>query len=102
MGVSLDIAAVLALESLLSAIRSVAFIVPNSIGVQEGAYVMLGTTLGLSPDFALALSLLKRGRDLVVGIPAAGDLANFREPPAVASPARLNGAGTSHRRTCPR
>lgn len=70
MGASLGIAAVLALESLLSAIRSVAFFVPNSIGVQEGAYVMLGATLGLPPEFALALSLLKRGRDIVLGIPA--------------------------------
>ena len=70
MGVSLGIAPVLALESLLYAVRSAAFIVPNAIGVQEGAYVMLGASFGLTPDFALGLSLLKRGRDLLLGIPA--------------------------------
>lgn len=70
MGVGLDIAAVLAIESLLYAIRSVAFAVPNAVGVQEGAYVMLGGLFGLPPDMALALSLLKRGRDLTIGIPA--------------------------------
>jgi glycosyltransferase 2 family protein len=70
MGVGIGIAPVLTIESLLYAIRSVAFAVPNAIGVQEGAYVMLGALFGLPPDIALALSLLKRGRDLIIGIPA--------------------------------
>ena len=70
MGVGLGIAPVLTIESLLYAIRSAAFAVPNAIGVQEGAYVMLGALFGLPPDIALALSLLKRGRDLTIGIPA--------------------------------
>lgn len=68
MGATLEISAVLAIESLVYAIRSAAFVVPNAIGVQEGAYVMLGATFGLPPDFALGLSLLKRGRDLVIGV----------------------------------
>lgn len=70
MGVTLDIGSVLAIESLLYAIRSVAFIVPNALGVQEGAYVMLGASFGLAPEFALGLSLLKRGRDILLGAPA--------------------------------
>ncbi len=70
MGIDLGIAAVLTIESLLYAIRSVAFAVPNAVGVQEGAYVMLGALFGLPPEMALALSLLKRGRDLTIGIPA--------------------------------
>lgn len=70
MGVDLGVAAVLTIESLLYAIRSVAFAVPNAVGVQEGAYVMLGAIFGLPPEMALALSLLKRGRDLAIGIPA--------------------------------
>jgi putative membrane protein len=69
MGVGLGIAAVITIESLLYAIRSVAFAVPNAVGVQEGAYVMLGALFGLSPEMALALSLLKRGRDITIGIP---------------------------------
>src|SRR5690348_10866710 len=69
MGLNLGIAAVITIESMLYAIRSVAFAVPNAVGVQEGAYVMLGALFGLSPDMALALSLLKRGRDITIGIP---------------------------------
>jgi glycosyltransferase 2 family protein len=70
MGAPLGFGSVLVIESLLYAIRSVAFLVPNALGIQEGAYVILGAGLGLTPDVALALSLLKRGRDLLIGIPA--------------------------------
>lgn len=57
------------IESLVYAIRTTAFVVPNSIGVQEGAYILLGATFGLSPEMALALSFLKRARDLTIGLP---------------------------------
>jgi len=70
MGATLDIGQVIVIESLLYAIRSVAFAVPNAVGVQEGAYIMLGAAFGLTPEVALALSLLKRARDLVIGVPA--------------------------------
>ena len=66
----IGLVSVLVIESLLYAIRGLAFAVPNAIGVQEGAYVMLGASFGLSPDIALGLSLLKRGRDLLLGLPA--------------------------------
>jgi putative membrane protein len=69
MGIALSVEAVITIESLLYAIRSVAFAVPNAVGVQEGAYVMLGGLFGLPPEMALALSLLKRGRDITIGIP---------------------------------
>jgi len=45
-------------------------VVPASLGVQEGGYVLVGALFGLSPEAALALSLLKRARDFVLGIPA--------------------------------
>jgi putative membrane protein len=70
MGAPLPLAAVFAIESLLYAIRSVAFAVPNGFGVQEGALVLLGAAFGLPPEAALALSVLKRARDLVIGVPA--------------------------------
>jgi putative membrane protein len=69
-GAPLDFPTVLVLESLLYAARSVAFAVPNALGVQEGAYIVLGAGLGLTPEMGLALSLLKRARDLVIGLPA--------------------------------
>lgn len=62
--------AVLAIETALYAIRSFAFFVPSAAGVQEGAYVMLFAIFGMSPQTALAVSLLKRGRDLLLGVPA--------------------------------
>ncbi len=70
MGATLGLFVVLTLESLLYAARSLTFVVPAALGVQEGAYVLLGSALGLTPDLALALSLLKRGRDLILGVPA--------------------------------
>jgi putative membrane protein len=70
MGAHLDFPAILTMESLLYSARSIAFLVPNAMGVQEGAYVLLGTVLGLTPSLALGLSLLKRGRDMLLGIPA--------------------------------
>jgi putative membrane protein len=69
-GASLGFATVLVIESLLYAARSVAFAVPNAVGVQEGAYILLGASFGLTPETALALSLLKRARDLTIGVPA--------------------------------
>jgi putative membrane protein len=68
-GEPLPFTSVLALESLLYAARTTAFIVPNAVGVQEGAYILLGATLGMTPEMALALSLLKRARDLAIGLP---------------------------------
>ncbi len=69
-GEPLSFGAVLAIESLVYASRTAAFVVPNAVGVQEGAYLLLGASFGLSPDMALALSLLKRARDLAIGVPA--------------------------------
>jgi glycosyltransferase 2 family protein len=70
MGHPLTITGALILESLVSAARGVVFFVPLNAGVQEGAYVLVGSLLGLPADLALALSLLKRARDLIKGVPA--------------------------------
>src|SRR6266853_1160289 len=69
-GAPLGFATVLVIESLVYAARSAAFAVPNAVGVQEGAYILLGASFGLTPETALALSLLKRARDLIIGLPA--------------------------------
>ena len=71
-GAPLGFPTVLVIESLLYAIRTVAFAIPNAVGVQEGAYVLVGAAFGLTPEMALAISLLKRARDLVIGLPALG------------------------------
>ena len=70
MQVPISLAGAIGIEGLLYAIRGAAFAVPAAVGIQEGGYLLLGAAFGLSPEEALALSLLKRGRDLVVGVPA--------------------------------
>jgi putative membrane protein len=70
LGHPLPLTDVLALESVIFALRSAAFVVPAAIGVQEGGYVLIGAALGLPPEVALSISLLKRGRELILGLPA--------------------------------
>ncbi len=57
------------LESLGQAIRGIAFLIPGALGVQEGGYVLLGAMVGVPADTALALSLTKRARELLLGLP---------------------------------
>ncbi|MEC9454698.1 MAG: hypothetical protein VYE58_06445, partial [Pseudomonadota bacterium] len=51
-------------------VRAAAFFVPGAVGVQEGAFVLLGAVIGIGLEVALALSLIKRVRELVIGAPA--------------------------------
>jgi len=70
MGSPISFLEALILESLSHAVKSAAFVIPGALGVQEGAYMLLGEMLGLTPEMGLALSLVKRVRDLLLGIPA--------------------------------
>jgi putative membrane protein len=69
MGYPLGFSEVLVIESLIFAIRTIAFIVPWAAGVQEGGYIAVGAIFGLTPEVALGLSLLKRARELLTGVP---------------------------------
>jgi putative membrane protein len=69
LGHPVSLPAAVMLESLGQAVRAGAFAVPGALGVQEGGYVMLGRVLGLGPETALALSLTKRVRELLLGVP---------------------------------
>jgi len=70
MGSHVPLWAALTIEALIFTLRSVAFAVPGAIGIQEAAYALIGPVFGLPPSTALALSLLKRARDLLIGVPA--------------------------------
>ena len=59
----------LALEALTQAIRNFIFLVPAGIGVQEAGLVALGALLGVNGPTALALSLVKRVREVLFGVP---------------------------------
>jgi putative membrane protein len=69
MGFHVAFLSIVSIEALLYAIRSAAVVVPNALGVQEAAYTMLMPFFGMTASAGLALSLLKRARDITIGIP---------------------------------
>jgi hypothetical protein len=52
------------------AIRHLAFIIPAGLGVQEATLVLFGHMLGISSELALAVSMAKRMREVLCGIPS--------------------------------
>jgi putative membrane protein len=69
LGTPVDWPVAFVLESLGQAIRGAGFAIPGALGVQEGGYLLLAPLAGLSPDAAVALSLAKRTRELLLGLP---------------------------------
>lgn len=69
LGAPVGLASALVIDSLLAGLRSMAFMVPQALGVQEGGYMLLGALFGVTPEAALALSLVRRARDLAIGGP---------------------------------
>ena len=59
----------LMIECLTQTVRSAAFAVPGAYGVQETAFVLMGPLVGVPADIALAVSLAKRMREVVIGLP---------------------------------
>ena len=41
--------------------------IPGGFGVQEAALVALGGSIGMTADIAIALSLVKRAREYILG-----------------------------------
>jgi putative membrane protein len=70
LGHPVGFAAALVLESLSQAARHFIFMVPAGLGVQEAGLMALGHVLGLGQDVAIALSLAKRTREILFGLPA--------------------------------
>ena len=46
-----------------------AFAVPNALGVQGAAYALPTSPVGVGKEIGLAVSLLKRARDIAIGAP---------------------------------
>lgn len=59
----------IAIEALIQAVSSAGFMVPAAIGVQEGAFVLIGAALGIDTTTALALAAARRLRDAVIFFP---------------------------------
>ena len=68
MGVPVGWEAALVIESLGMAARSAGFAVPGALGVQEVGFVVVCGLFGIEADQAIALSMVKRARELVVGV----------------------------------
>jgi putative membrane protein len=69
MGYHPTYAEAVAIESLAQAARGAAFVVPGAVGVQEGGLVVRCALFGIPAHSALALSLIKRAADIMVGVP---------------------------------
>lgn len=59
----------LLLECLVQAVRNAAFMVPGALGVQEGALLLAAPAFGLPAEAGFALALLRRLRELLLGLP---------------------------------
>nr|AYC79390.1 hypothetical protein [uncultured bacterium] len=69
LGVPIHFDDALAIEAVLSAMAAMAFLVPVNAGVQEAGYAGLGAIFGVPPELSLGVSLVRRARDLAVGVP---------------------------------
>jgi putative membrane protein len=69
-GADITLLDAMALEALLCTLRSIAAFVPAAVGVQEGGYAILAQLFGLPAEMGVAVSLLKRAREIVLGVPA--------------------------------
>lgn len=56
-------------ESIAQVARSAGFAIPGALGVQEGGYLLAGRALGLSSEVSLAVALVRRARELLLGVP---------------------------------
>lgn len=70
LGHPVGLAGALAIEALTQATRHAGFLVPAGLGVQEAAVLLFGQLAGVGGDVALSLALVKRMREIVLGIPA--------------------------------
>jgi putative membrane protein len=70
LGHPVGVGTALAIEALTQASRHATFLVPAGLGVQEAAVMLFGYMAGVGGDVALSLALVKRMREIVVGVPA--------------------------------
>ncbi len=69
MGLAPGLWQAIAIQALVEGLRSATVFIPAALGVQEAGYALLAPVFGLAPEIGLAVSLLRRARDLVVAVP---------------------------------
>jgi putative membrane protein len=70
LGHPVSVWAALAVEASTQAVRHIIFIVPAGVGIQEAGLVLFGQIVGIDSNVALSLSLAKRMREVLFGVPA--------------------------------
>ncbi len=70
MGHTVSLAEAVAIESLGQGSRAAAFVLPAGLGVQDGTLIAVSAIFGVPPEAALAMALIKRIPDLVLGLPS--------------------------------
>jgi putative membrane protein len=68
LGVDLTLWEALAIDGTVVALRTFGWVVPAAAGVQEASYMLAAAVFGISPAAAIAASLARRARDLVLGV----------------------------------
>lgn len=106
LGVEAGVAVSLVLTAAVGAASFLSFLVPGDVGVQEGAFVVVATSLGLGAEVGLALALVRRLRELSwVGIGYLCWLALSGSPgrsPATAAAAAVSALEDDHSATSAR
>jgi putative membrane protein len=69
MDVKPDLWSAIAIQALVEGLRSATVFIPAAIGIQEAGYAAVAPVFGLPPEIGLAVSLLRRARDILVAVP---------------------------------
>jgi putative membrane protein len=72
LGVDVTLWQALAIDGTVVGLRTFGWLVPAAAGVQEASYLLAGAVFGISPAAALAASLARRARDLLLGVATLG------------------------------
>jgi len=69
LGTHIGVIDALAIEGLLHVMLAAAIFIPGYAGVQEAGYIVLGLLFGVPAEISLSVSLLRRARDIAIGVP---------------------------------
>jgi len=75
LGVDLTFWQALAIDGTVVGLRTFGWLVPAAAGVQEASYMLAAAVFGITPASAIAASLARRARDLVLGVGTLGTAA---------------------------
>jgi glycosyltransferase 2 family protein len=72
LGVDLTLPQALAIDGTVAGLRTFGFMIPAAAGIQEASFMLAAAVFGISPAAAIAASLVRRARDLALGIGTLG------------------------------